>query len=91
MDKFEILYNLLNLKKDNITTVDEEKKYLVVEKLLKDKGCFFKINIETAIGILDFLGVNENEILNFYSELISPSNYKKNIPSERVLFDDKIK
>lgn len=88
MNKFEILCELLIKKKNKLTTDEDEKKYNIVETLLKDKGCFFKMNPETAIGILEFLEVKEEDMLEFYYDLISPSSYKENIPSERIIMGD---
>ena len=37
------------------------------------------MSMETAISILDFLGVEENKILDTYYELINPINYNSEI------------
>ena len=42
------------------------------------------MKMETAFGILDFLGVKEDEALDLYQELISPEEYKKVVPKQRL-------
>ena len=40
----------------------EREKVENLKILLRDDDIFFKLDLETAIGILDFLGISENEI-----------------------------
>ena len=55
----------------NETTDNETKeKHLLIKKMLSDKNCFFKINIETAYAILRELNVSEENLKNTYEELI---------------------
>lgn len=53
------------------------KKQLLIEKILKDDECFFRIKIETAYSILNDLDIPSNEIDSVYMELIDKKNYKK--------------
>ncbi len=76
--KFVELVKLLNLKKENTNLTEIEKEKIKnLEYLLKDENLFFEIDFETAIGILEFLGIKEDIILDYYFSLISPSNFKK--------------
>lgn len=53
------------------------KKQLLIEKILKDDECFFRIKMETAYSILNDLDIPSNEIDSVYMELIDKKNYKK--------------
>ena len=55
----------------------ELKKQLLIEKLLKDDECFFRIKIETAYSILKDLGISSSDLDSVYMELIDKKNYKK--------------
>ncbi len=50
-------------------------KYKLIEKLLSDDKCFFKINIEEAYSILRDLQIDEKDIKNIYEDLIDIKNY----------------
>ena len=60
-----------------IQTSDEQKKkkHLLIAKLLKDKQCFLKMNIETSYALLRELNIPEEKIKEKYQELIDSSNY----------------
>lgn len=59
-------------------TLDEEKreKHLLIKKMLNDKQCFFKINIETAYALLRELEIPENNLKSIYLELIDSEKMK---------------
>ena len=57
--------------------LEDLKKYKLIEELLKDNACFFKINSDIAYSILVELGINNP--VDYYKNLISYSEYKKNI------------
>ena len=57
--------------------LEDLKKYKLIEELLKDDACFFKINSDIAYSILVELGINNP--VDYYKNLISYSEYKKNI------------
>ena len=58
---------LINLNKNN----DEElKKQLLLKKILEEKDCFLKINIEHAYSILRDLKIPEEDLKKVYIELI---------------------
>ncbi len=49
----------------------ELKKYELIRKILNEKDCFLKMNIEYAYAILRDLKIPEDQIRNVYLELIS--------------------
>lgn len=59
-----------------IEELEDLKKYRLMEELLKDDTCFFKINSPIAYSILIELGVDNT--LEYYKKLISYKEYKKN-------------
>lgn len=74
-EKLLELKSLFKQKKENtnLSEVDNEK-IKNLEYLLKDENLFFKIDFKTAAGILEFLGVNKDEIIDYYFELVAPKN-----------------
>ena len=62
---------------NTIEELEELKKFKLIEELLKDDACFFKINSTIAYSILVELGIDNP--MNYYKKLISYSEYKKNI------------
>lgn len=60
----------------NINNEDEIKKYKLIEKILSDDECFFKIEIEYAYAILRDLGIKEDQLKNIYLELIDSKTLK---------------
>lgn len=54
-------------------TTDEEKKekHLLIKKILNDKQCFLKMNIETSYALLRELNIPEENLKSVYSDLIS--------------------
>lgn len=64
---------------DNTNTIEELenlKKYKLIEELLKDDACFFKINSSIAYSIL--IELNIDNPLEYYKRLISYKEYIKN-------------
>lgn len=49
----------------------ELKKYELIKKILNEKDCFSKMNIEYAYAILRDLNIPEDKIKEVYLELIS--------------------
>ncbi len=82
--KNERLKELMEQKKNNLVTPLDQEKYQIVTELFKSDDCFFKMKMETAFGILDFLGVKEDEALTLYQELISQEVYQKVVPKQRL-------
>lgn len=53
------------------------KRQLLIETILKDNGCFFKINMEEAINILNDLEYKKDDLEDMYQKLTSFEEYKK--------------
>lgn len=49
---------------------EEYQKYWIIRKILEEKNCFFKMDIEYAYAILRDLGIREEELEDIYLELI---------------------
>lgn len=62
--------NIINQTNDE----EKKKKHILIKKILDDKQCFFKMDIETSYAILRELNVPEESIKNIYSNLIDSSN-----------------
>ena len=72
-----MLEKLVEVNNDIIRqTNDEEKKkkHLLIKKILDDKQCFFKMDIEASYALLRELNIPEESINNVYSDLIDSSN-----------------
>ena len=50
------------------------EKQLLIKRILSEKNCFFKMNIETAYSILKDLEVKEDCLKEIYCELIDYKN-----------------
>lgn len=85
MQELEYLKKLVTIKEKEITSAEEKKKIELIKRILKNKNCFFQIKMESAIGILYFLGVPEEELLDFYTKLISPENYPSIIEVRKIV------
>jgi len=82
-DVYEMIKKMFEEKKKN--TADEEK-IRTIENLLKNDMCFFNIPLETALRILKFIGVTDEELIPIYKELMSPENYLSHRKKIRMLF-----
>ena len=67
----EVNNNIINQTNDE----EKKKKHLLIKKILDDKQCFFKMDIETSYALLRELNIPEENIKNTYSKLIDPSNF----------------
>ena len=74
----EIVENKLKVLTDanTIEELENLKKYRLIEELLKDDACFFKINSSIAYSILIELDIDNP--LDYYKNLISYKEYLKN-------------
>lgn len=74
----EIVENKLKVLADanTIEDLEELKKYRLIEELLKDDACFFKINSSIAYSILIELDIDNP--LDYYKKLISYKEYIEN-------------
>ncbi|MBQ9012920.1 MAG: hypothetical protein IJ094_05065 [Bacilli bacterium] len=66
----EVNNNIINQTSDE----EKKKKHILIKKILDDKQCFFKMDIETSYALLRELNIPEENIKNIYSNLIDPSN-----------------
>ena len=73
----EIVENKLKVLADanTIEDLEELKKYKLIEELLKDDACFFKINSSIAYSILIELDIDNP--LDYYKKLICYKEYLK--------------
>ena len=74
----EIVENKLKVLADanTIEELENLKKYRLIEELLKDDACFFRINSSIAYSILIELDIDNP--LDYYKKLISYKEYLKN-------------
>lgn len=68
----ELNEKLINSNSENETDL---QKQLLIQKLLKDKDCFLKMDIETAFSLLSDLKIPKEDLKRVYSELIDAKNY----------------
>ncbi|MBQ6498001.1 MAG: hypothetical protein IJI58_04745 [Bacilli bacterium] len=66
----EINNNIIN----QTTNEKEKEKHLLIKKILEDKNCFLKMDIETSYALLRELNIPDKNIKNTYLNLIDPSN-----------------
>lgn len=83
MKSYEKIIELLEAKKKQELTDEDKEKVAFLETLLKDKGCFFKLDADVSFNILEFLGLDENEAKQIYFDLISPEMFKETNPKVR--------
>ena len=81
---------LILRKKGQITTEKDKKVLEAIERICKDKSCFFNMDVETAYKILLFLGIPKDKLTSSYFELTSPEEYKKNMPAVYNFIDEDI-
>lgn len=65
-------------KKLELCSVNEKQKYILINEILKNDDCFFKISISTAYAILKDLDISDDEIDIVYRNLISQESFKEN-------------
>lgn len=51
------------------------EKYLVIDNILADDKCFFKMSVEEAYAILRDLGIEDENIRKIYLELVDAKNF----------------
>lgn len=76
------IVELMEARKEKLYTEAEIQKFNVITEFIENKDCFFQAKAEAVIGMLEFLGVPEEEVLDLYIELTSPENYQKNVPQK---------
>ena len=60
---------------NELIKITKNKKYILIGKLLEDKKCFFKLDINTAYNILRDLKIKEEDIKKAYMNLLDANNY----------------
>ena len=83
MKSYEKLLELLEEKKKQQLTEEDQKKVEFLDKLFKDEGCFFKLDFDVSLNILEYLGIDEETARTMYFDLISPEMFKKTTPKVR--------
>ena len=58
----------------NVNNVEELEKQKLIKRLLSDKNCFFKMDIESVYSILRDLTIPDDDIENVYCELVDIKN-----------------
>lgn len=72
IENLRLLNNkLIELNVHNATNL---KKHKLIQKILSDDKCFFKMEIEYAYSILRDLGIPEKDLKMVYMELIDAKN-----------------
>lgn len=69
------IFQLIENKK--IETDEDQDKIDFIKDLIKQENWMFLYPVDMILTILDYLGVKENELEVYYSELISSKNLKK--------------
>lgn len=69
--------NDLRILADECLARFKTEKYEIIKEMLSDDKCFFTINSNTALAILEDLGLTEEEANETYKRLISPESYEK--------------
>lgn len=91
MSAREKINELLKKKKKLAKSKEEKEKVKLIEHLLEYDDCFFRIDMETTVGILEYLGVKNSEISKVYKELTSPEEYIRVVPKQRYSVEFKSK
>lgn len=70
---------MLNKLREQCESLKENdvRKYSLIESILKDDMCFFKMSIETSYSILTDLGYNKEELKKVYLKLINEDEYER--------------
>ena len=55
--------------------ITDPEKYTTISNILSNDNCFFEMDIDTAYKVLRDLRVKEEDIKQFYLELIKIENY----------------
>lgn len=66
-----------SLLKSHQNDAKELKKYKLIQQILRDKDCFFKMKMEVAFALLRDLKIKEEDLKSVYVELIDIKYMKK--------------
>lgn len=84
MEAYKEVEELLKKKTQNIHTEEDREKCDIIRTVLSNQDSFFNLEAPTVIGMLEYLGVEKDNIMDIYFALISPENYKKRVPRPRI-------
>ena len=73
LDKLRIINR--EILKKNINNEEVLKKYRLIQKILSDDKCFFKMPMKYAYAILKDLEIEENLRKDVYFQLIDAKNF----------------
>ena len=71
-------------KEQKISNDEEKEKIEVIKDIIAEEDWMFKNEFEVVIGILEFLDIPEDKIQETYTSLMTPENFIKNHPKERL-------
>lgn len=75
---------LVLIKEKKIVTEEDKEKIQVIKDILVEEDWMFRTNMEIVIGILEFLEVPKDKMIDYYISLISPKNFSEKHPKERI-------
>ena len=73
ISKLRIVANKM-LDSNNITD-ERRSRIILIDKLLQDDNCFYKIDMDTAYNILRDLDFSNDDAIKIYKELIDSRYY----------------
>jgi len=85
----DYIKKLLKEKEQYIQTDNEKEKLNIIYELIQVPDWPFNLSMENVIGILEFLGVADDKILDVYNRLISFEEFHKT-NNEVLFYDPKI-
>ena len=74
----DYVYKLLEEKQKEKLNEKDSEQLRLINIMLKDENWINRVDSNTALTILTFLGIKEEESLNFYMDLLSSNNGKIN-------------
>lgn len=61
---------------DSNAIADERRsRIILIDKLLQDENCFYKVDMDTAYNMLRDLGFSKDDAIKIYKELIDSRYY----------------
>lgn len=84
----DYLKKLLKQKKNTFLSEEESKKLVEAESLLQIKGIFFKLDIDTAFGLLYFIGIPKENLKEMYLKLTSIEAFQESRNQEYTLIPE---
>ncbi|HBA37662.1 MAG TPA: hypothetical protein DCY94_02975 [Firmicutes bacterium] len=66
---------LLTEREKSVSSLEDKTKVDNLKAILREDNIFFMIDVETALGILDFLRIPEENLKEAYLSLTSPEAF----------------